>query len=91
MFGRSHTQGSGVPGELRESQRFHSSCAGNGGRLGEGWKVDWGMGKPDHHQEVRGSEGWWRYCTYAEGCWESLEARFAYICKICTSIPCPRV
>ena len=26
-----------------------------------------------------------------EGCWENLEARSALVCKICTSVPFPRV
>jgi hypothetical protein len=26
-----------------------------------------------------------------EGCWENLEARFALLCKISTSVPCPGV
>ena len=25
----------------------------------------------------------------SEGCWENLEARYSFICKICTSVPCP--
>jgi hypothetical protein len=25
-----------------------------------------------------------------EGCWENLKARSALVCKICTSVPCPR-
>ena len=26
-----------------------------------------------------------------EGCWEDLEARSALLCKICASVPCPRL
>ena len=25
----------------------------------------------------------------SEGCWENLEARSAFVCKMCTSVPCP--
>jgi hypothetical protein len=35
---------------------------------------------------------WDRVCKVGTGgCWESLEAKCALICKICTSGPCPRI